>query len=192
MSCDALPADADVAAAAALLAKAGVDLRGTQVPITFNNEFRNAAVVAEVARQWRSGLGLDVVPTPMTYSAFLARGRSTRGFRTPFRFSWSAPDIDGYLTPLFSSDAVGRDNLSRFSDPDVDDALLRRAWRAVDKADRSLAYRRITGLVCAQMPMIPLTTSVHRYVVSSRVASASGSFLDRSTGQPLLRELYLS
>ena len=121
-SCDALPADADVAAAAALLAKAGVDLRGTQVPITFNNEFRNAAVVAEVARQWRSGLGLDVVPTPMTYSAFLARGRSTRGFRTPFRFSWSAPDIDGYLTPLFSSDAVGRDNLSRFSDPDVDDA----------------------------------------------------------------------
>ena len=74
----------------------------------------------------------------MSYSAFLARGHATRGFRAAFRFSWSAIDVDGYLTPLFSSDAVGRDNLSRFSDPDLDEALERRAWRATDPADRRL------------------------------------------------------
>jgi ABC-type transport system substrate-binding protein len=190
-SCDALPADGDPAAAVALLAKAGVDLHGAQGPIFFNSEFRNAALVAEVARQWHQVFGMDAVPTPLSYPAFLARGRATRGFRAAFRFSWSAPDVDGYLTPLFSSDAVGRDNLSRFSDPDIDEALTRRAWRAVDTSDRSLAYRRIADLVCAQMPMIPLTFSLHRYVVSPQVGSASGSFMDRSTGQPLLREMYL-
>jgi ABC-type transport system substrate-binding protein len=190
-SCDGLPADGDPAAAAALLKKAGVDLRGAPLPIFFNNEFRNAALVREVARQWREALGVQATPAPLAYAAFLARGHATRGFRGAFRFSWTADDTDGFITPLFSSAAVGRDNLSRFSDPDLDDALKRRAWKATDQADRALAYRRIADLICAQMPMIPLTTRLHRYVVSSRVTSASGSVVARSTGPPLLRELYL-
>lgn len=189
--CDALPAGGDVAAATALLTRAGVDLRGVRVPIVFNAELRNREIVTEVARQWQAALGLIAVPTPLPFAAYLAQGRGARGFGAPFRFSWAAPDVDGYLTPLFATDAVGRDNLSRFSDPTVDEALTKRAWRAVDVQDRALAYRRIADLVCAQMPMIPITTSLRRYVVAARVASASGTFVDASTGQPLLRELYL-
>jgi ABC-type transport system substrate-binding protein len=190
-SCDALPAAGNVAAAKGLLAKAGVDLRGVRTPLFFNAELRNRDVVTEVSRQWQESLGLIAVPTPMTYQAFLRGGRAGRGFAAPFRFSWAAPDVDGYLTPLFTSDAIGRDNFSRFSDPAVDEALRRRAWRAVDETDRALAYRRVADLVCKAMPMIPLTTSLRRYVVSPTVASASGSYVDGSTGQPLLRELYL-
>jgi peptide/nickel transport system substrate-binding protein len=190
-TCDALPADGDVAGAVALLAKAGVDLRGVRVPIVFNDELRNRALVTEVARQWREAVGMTAVPTALTYPAFLSQGGSARGFRAPFRFSWAAADIDGYLTPLFSGRTVGRDNLSRFADPDIDEALERRAWRAVDPADRALAYRRIAALVCSQMPMIPVTTSLHRYVLSPRLGSAGGAFVDASTGQPLLRETYL-
>jgi dipeptide transport system substrate-binding protein len=187
---DAVPADGDDAAASALLERAGIRLGGRRVPLVFNDELRNRALVTEVARQWKAGLGLDAVPTPLPYPAFLAQGRGARGFGAPFRFSWAAEDVDGYLTPLFSTDAVGRDNLSRFSDATVDEALRRRAWRAVDPADRALAYRRIAGLVCDQMPMIPLTTSLRRYVVAPSVAAAGGTFVDPSTGQPLLRELY--
>jgi ABC-type transport system substrate-binding protein len=143
-----------------------------------------------VARQWRDALGLDAIPTALPYGAYLAKGRSADGFGAPFRFSWSATEPDGYLTPLFTGDAIGRDNFSRFDDPALTEALKRRAWRAVDEADRSLAYRRIAGLVCAQMPMIPLTTSLRRYVVADALASASGPLVDGSTGQPLLRELY--
>lgn len=189
--CDGLPAAGDVGAAAALLSRAGIDLRGMRVPLLFNPDFRNAAVVAEVSRQWRAALGLVAVPTPLAYPDFLARGRGARGFGAPFRFSWAAGSIDDYLTPLYSTDAVGRDNLSRFSDPVVDEALARRAWRATDAADRVLAYRRIVDLVCAQMPMIPLTTSLRRYVVAGSVGSASGRYVDGSTGLPMLRELYL-
>jgi ABC-type transport system substrate-binding protein len=185
-TCDALPADGDLPAAKAALVKAGVDLRGLQVPLLFNDEFRNREIVAEVSRQWREAFGLTARPTAVTEAQFGATAAKGRGLIAPFRFSWAASDLDGYLTPLFS-----RDNLSRFSDPDVDEALRRRAWRAADPADRSLAYRRIAGLVCDQMPMIPLTTSLRRYVVSPQVGSASGTFIDGSTGQPLLREMFL-
>jgi ABC-type transport system substrate-binding protein len=184
-TCNGLPAQGDVAAAQAALVKARVELRAVRVPLLFNDEFRNREIVTEVGRQWHEAFGLTAVPTAVTDTAFFAATASGRGLTTPFRFSWAASDIDGYLTPLFS-----RDNLSRFSDPDVDAALLRRAWRAVDETDRSLAYRRIAGLVCDQMPMIPLMTSLRRYIVSPQVASASGSFVDASTGQPLLREMF--
>ncbi|MDT7572252.1 MAG: oligopeptide transport system substrate-binding protein, partial [Actinomycetota bacterium] len=164
--CDALPPAGDVDAAVALLDDVGVRLRGRRVALVFNDELRNRELVTEVARQWKGTLGLVATPTPLTFSAFLTQGRAARGFGAPFRFSWSADDIDGYLTPLFSADAIGRDNLSRFSDPTIDQALKRRAWRAVDPADRALAYGRITDLLCEQMPMIPLTTSLRRYVVN--------------------------
>jgi len=190
-SCDGLPADGDPTAAATLLTKAGVDLRGVRVPLVFNPDGRNRELVTEVARQWQQAFGLVAVPTPLGFPAFLAKGRTSRGFGAPFRFSWSAPDVDGYLTPLFTSDAIGRDNLSRFADPALDDALRRRAWKAIDPTDRALAYRRVADLLCAQMPMIPLTTSLRRYVVAAGVGSASGSFVDAASGQPLLRELYL-
>ncbi|GAC1442896.1 MAG: peptide ABC transporter substrate-binding protein [Mycobacteriales bacterium] len=189
--CDALPAEGDAAAATDLLRRAGVDLHGVRVPLLFNPDGRNRELVTEVARQWRHAVGLIATPTALDFPAFLARGKAARGFGTPFRFSWSAPDVDGYLTPLFTGDAIGRDNLSRFDDPSLDDALRRRAWKAVDPTDRALAYRRIADLVCAQMPMIPLTTSVHRYLVASRVGATGGRYVDASTGQPLLRELFL-
>jgi ABC-type transport system substrate-binding protein len=188
--CDALPADGAVPQALALLRKAGVELRGRPLALYVNNDARNTDLAAEVARQWREAFGLAVAVTPLEYPAFLAKGRGADGFGGAFRFSWAASDVDGYLTPLFTGDAIGRDNLSKLNDPVLDEALERRAWRAVDPADRALAYERIADLVCARMPMIPLTTSLRRYVVAPAFASASGAYVDGSTGQPLLRELH--
>ena len=98
---------------------------------------------------------------------------------------------DGYLHPLFSSDRIGRDNLSRFSDPDVDRVLDRVAREAEDEDDRELGYTRVHELLCDQVPMVPLTSSLSRWVLSDRVASATGSVVDGSTGELMVRELYL-
>jgi ABC-type oligopeptide transport system substrate-binding subunit len=190
-TCDALPPAGNVGAAIALLTKAGVDLHGVRVQLAFNAEFRNREIVTEVARQWKQALGLVATPTAVPPADYLTHSNTSSGATTLFRFSWEAPDVDGYLTPLYTTDAIGRNNVGGFSDPTLDDALDRRAWRAVDAADRALAYRRIADQVCRQMPMIPLTTSLRRYVVGPGVASAAGRFVDGSTGQPLLRELYL-
>lgn len=191
--CDALPPNGDIEAARGLVGEVGADVTIAPVPFYFNDEFRNRALVDEVAEQLRAAFGVTVVPTPMTYDAFLAAGTSTTGFDGLFRFSWSVPyaDVDGYLHPLFSTDRIGRDNLSRFSDPDVDRALDRVAREAEDDDDRELGYARVAELLCDRMPMVPLTTSLSRWLVDERVGSATGEFLDGSTGQPLLRELYL-
>ncbi len=183
----------DVPAAQALLGAAGADLSAVRVPLYFNDELRNRALVTEVARQLRASTGLTAVPTAMTFPEYLAKAGSPEGFDGMFRFSWSVPysDVDGYLHPLFSTDRIGRDNLSRFSDPDVDRALDRVAREAEDDEDRALGYARVTELLCERLPMVPLTTSLSRWRVAERVGSASGQYVDGSTGRLQARELYL-
>ena len=190
--CAALPPRGDAPAAAALLREAGADLSEVRVPFYFNDELRNAELVAEVARQLRERTGLTAVPTAMTFDEYLARASGPQGLDGLFRFSWSLPysDVDGYLHPLFSTDRIGRDNLSRFSDPQVDRALDRVAREAEDDADRALGYARVTELLCEAMPMVPLTTSLSRWLVTGGWTSAAGQAVDGSTGQLLLRELY--
>lgn len=192
-SCAALPSGGDAAAARAELARAGVDLRGVRVPFYVDDGLRNPALAAEVARQWREVLGLVAVPMPMTFREFLDRGTGAQGFDGFFRFSWSVPypDVDGYLHPLFATSGIGRNNLSRFSDPVLDRVLDRVAREAVDPADRGLGYTRATELLCEQMPMVPVTTTLSRWLVGDRVGAAGGRFVDGSTGQPMLRELHL-
>jgi ABC-type oligopeptide transport system substrate-binding subunit len=191
--CGSLPPGGDPAEAARLLAQAGADLSGVRVPFYFNDELRNRELVTEVARQLRETVGLTAVPTPLTYPQFLAKGTGTQGFDGLFRFSWSVPyaDVDGYLHPLFSSDRIGRDNLSRFSDPAVDRALDRIAREAEDEQDRTLGYAQVTELLCKQMPMVPLTASLSRWLVDDGVGAAGGRHVDGGTGQLMVRDLYL-
>ena len=191
--CDAAPARADLAAAKQLLGQAGADLSTVRVPLYFNDELRNRELVADVARQLRAGIGLTAVPTPLTFPAFLTKAASPQGFDGLFRFSWSVPHsaVDGYLHPLFSTDRIGRDNLSRFSDPEVDRTLDRIAREAEDDADRTLGYAQVTDLLCERMPMVPLTTTLSRWLVADEVGSAIGRYVDGSTGRLQVRELYL-
>ena len=192
-SCAAVPARGDVAAATALLRQAGVDLRAVRVPLPYDDELRHRGTVTEVARQWQQTLGLVAVPTPLSFASYLRTGTGQTGFAGPFRFSWSVPwsDIDGYLRPLYTTGAIGRDGFARFSDPALDRVLLREASEATDPADRELAQRQALSLLCQAMPMAPLTASLARFVVADRVGAAGGRYVDSSTGGLLLRGLYL-
>ena len=191
--CPSAPSRGDVAGARALLAEVGADPAQLRPTFYFNDELGHRALVEEVTRQWRDGLGIEAAPAPLPFADYLARGEGRPGFDGPFRFSWSTPfpDADGYLSPLFTTDRIGRDNFTRFSDPAFDEALLREARRSQDPEDRAIAYRRVADLLCDAMPMIPVTTAVSRWSVSDRIGSARGAYLDGATGQPLLRELYL-
>jgi len=192
-ACQDLPVRGDVPLARSLLAREGIDLRGVRATFYVNDDGRNLQLARAVAAQWQRTLGFRARVMPSDFDAFLARGISAKGFDGPFRFSWSTPyaDPDGSLYPLFSSERIGRDNVSRFSSPLVDRALVRRAREAEDTSDRNLEYRRVEQLLCRELPMVPLTFSLSRYLVGDRVASAAPTFVDGTTGQLLVRELYL-
>ena len=190
-----IPERAQAGRARELLSSASVDLTGTPVKLYFNDEFGHRQVMEGVAAQWRAALGLDVQLVPQSWEAHLARATSVVGFDGPFRMSWAGAyaSPDAYLAPLFSSDQIGSDNLSYFSDAGFDRLLHRVARRAGDADDRRLDYEQLEDVVCAQLPAIPLTFGVSAHLVRrQRLASARGVFTDVFSGDVLLRELHVA
>lgn len=191
----AAPASGDVAGARTALAEAGVDLDGMRVELAFNDEFGHAALVAAVAAQWQAAFGLEVAPVAMTWQAHLAAAQERSGYDHPFRLSWAAeyPSADRYLAPLFHSDNIGRTNLTRFDNAEFDRFLERVARRATDADERRLDYQQLEDLVCEQMPLVPVAfPTANHLIATQRLGSArGGTFTDVTTGDLLVRELYL-
>lgn len=187
------PIEGDLQAAKQILAKAGVDLNGKSAKLYFNDEFRNKAVVDEAARQWQEAFGLKIEATPMVWEKFLTLGSHPPGFDAPFRMSWAGeyPSADSFLGPLFASSSIYRDNLSRYDNPDFDQALERKARRAASEQDRTAEYQRLEDSVCEQMPAVPVDFGMTTHLITkNKLDSAVPGFVSISTGEPLLRELY--
>lgn len=194
-ACDVnAPAEGDVASAQTTLEQAGAELDGVALPVAFNDEFDHRELVSAVAAQWEEALGVRTELVPMEWAEYLSRARSPQGFDGPFRMSWAAeyPSADRYLEPLLASSSIGANNFSRFNDRAFDQALARDARRATVAEDRHQAYERLEDLACGQMPIIPVTFGVSTYLVDDeKLDSAIDEMLDRSTAQPLLRELFV-
>lgn len=187
----AAPLTADLVAARAVFAR-HAELTSQPLKLYFNDEFDNRILVEAVARQWHDGLGLDAVPTAISWTDFQALAR--RGVDGAFRFGWQVPypSADLALAPLFATSAIGRDNLSRFSNQPFDRLLARTARTAVDESDRNFAYRQLEDKLCAAMPLIPVTFSRVRWLIrGARVAAAVPDPIDVTAGLPMLRELAL-
>lgn len=192
-SCEFTDTKPDPATAMSLLSEAGVDLSGMALKLYFNDEFNNRALIEEVALQWRSALGMDVQTVPLGWDAFISQGLGTKGFDGAFRFSWSPeyPSPERVLFPLFDTDSIGRDNLSRYSSRDFRESL-RLARREINEERRSDAYFATERIVCDDMPAIPIAFDIRNYVIKGRIRAANGEFIDRSWAEPNLRDWYIS
>lgn len=74
-----------------------------------------------------------------------------------FSYGWSSdyPDPHDFLNSLFSTDRQGTTNLTGYSNPKVDDLLVKaRAER--DPGKRAGMYRQIENLVMQDLPVIPV------------------------------------
>lgn len=183
-ACADLPVRGSVSRARQLLA--GVDLSDVRVKYVVNADGRNVALAKAVAAQWKAAFGLTATVVALPYKDFLAQPGTDVS-----RFSWatSYPDADGSLFPLFSTDRIGRDNVSHYSSPTFDRALTRLAREATDDADRQLAYRDAEQVLCTDLPMVPLTFSLARFLVAPSLGTTS-VYVDRTTGLPQVRDLY--
>ncbi len=191
---DAAPDDGDVDSARATLRASGVQLAGLTVPLYFNDEFHNRALMTEVAAQWQSAFRLRSRLVPMPFDAYLARGTSGTGFDGPFRLAHAAPylDLGEFLGPLFSTETIGTENLSRFSIGRFDYYLRREARQAISIEDQRDRYANVHRGLCAQVPIVPVVWGTASYLGRpTEVGLASGRLLDRATATPLLREVYV-
>lgn len=187
-----VPPSSDTDAAKATLASSGVDLTTKSGHLYVSDDFSNKAVADAVAARWNEVFGFKVDVIAMSWERFLASGISPRGFDGAFRAGWypAYPSIDTLLVPLFHAESIGRDNLTRFSSRDFNEAVAA-ARRAVDPTDRSSDYMRAAALVCDQMPVIPLFFESRAYTFrSDRLGSASKEVLSTYSAEPVLRELF--
>lgn len=87
-----------------------------------------------------------------------------------FQLGWQMdhPGAGSLLTPLFHSDNVGTDNLTRFSSEQVDE-LLDRARRTEDPRERAELYGQAETRVLAAAPVVPMFAYRHLRVIADGV-----------------------
>lgn len=183
-----LPATGFVPGEQCRVAPEPVVLTDVSMPLYYNDAFSNRELAEALAAQWRRSFGIDVQPTPTTFDAIAKKGAQPAGVDGAFLMGWRppAPRPDAYLGPMFTSAGIGRDNLTRFVDPDFERILDRDARGATDDEDAELGYQAAERRLCEQMPMIPLAAGVGRWAVR-----AGGAAWDGQWGRPVLRELYV-
>jgi ABC-type transport system substrate-binding protein len=187
----AVPAAADVAGARAVLGSRITELRRAPVPLYFDDEFANRALVTEVAAQWRRAFGISVRLVGMSFADYLPKATQAPGLDGPFRLSYAsaAASPADYVRDLLTAASIDSTNATRFNDNDVDQTFTHAASEHYGtQADR--AWRAIEDAFCRQLPLIPVTFNDQVWVWRPTVGAADGQRLDRATGLPLLREAF--
>lgn len=190
------PARADLTAARAVLRS--VKDKPAHLVLYVNDDGRYPALAQAAARQWHTGLGLDVVVTPMRWADYLQKASQGPGFDGAFHLGWAtdaaAPvpmfnDAQAFLTPLFTG--AGTSNWSHWSSTDFSFALDEDAAKATDVHDRGVLFTALEKQLCRELPMLPVAFSGPQWLIrTSRLAPARTVFLAQATGMPVLRELY--
>ncbi len=194
-SCDVLSATGDVQAARRALSAAGVDLRGVRFPIVTNPEFDNAALVAEVARQWRAAFpGFSPVVEEVEWDDFRRTfddpAGFTKGFRTSHRVPFPSPAL--WLSP-FRTASIGSTNAVAFADGIFDELVGLQAAKATDPVDQGAVFRQAEDRLCQALPMLPLVHGQRAWSIGPGLASATGDIADLAdsvTGGIRLRDLH--
>ncbi len=119
-------------------------------------------------------IGLDVRARSHSPAAFASKAAA--GELALFQFgivgSWSSPEA--YLGSQFATD--GSDNVSSFSDPEVD-RLLAEAARTLDDAERIKLYQQVETRILQFSVVIPLFERQQVLLVADRVNNVRSSAL---------------
>ena len=127
----------------------------TPIEIVVNEGSTNERIAARVAADIESALGVEVTTRTAAPADFVGQLRA--GEVQVFRLGWQAdyPSPGAVLQPLFHSDGVGQDNLTRFRDDQVD-ALLDQARTARDPTQRQELYAQAEQRILALAPVAPV------------------------------------
>lgn len=127
----------------------------TPIEIVVNQGSTNERIAARMAADIESALGVEVTTRTAEPAAFVGELRA--GEVQVFRLGWQAdyPSPGAVLQPLFRSDAVGEDNLTRFRDAEVD-ALLDQARGTEDPTQRHELYAQAEERILALAPVAPV------------------------------------
>jgi len=174
----AVPYPYDPDKALALLKKAGwkdsdndgfLDKNGKKftVSLWFNQREELSALCSSVQADLND-IGIDVDTRALQWAPYVDKIRKNEAIF--YRFGWMAdyPDPDNFLWTLFSSDNIGSDNSTRYSNPKVD-SLLNQARSITDWDKRVSLYRQAENIVIDDAPWVFLDNEVSYKIVQDYV-----------------------
>ena len=138
------------------------------IEIVVNAGSTNERIAERVAADIEDALGIEVTTRTAEPAAFVGELRA--GEIQVFRLGWTADYASpgAVLQPLFRSDAVDADNLTRFVDEQVD-ALLDEARRTADVEERLDLYAQAEQRILDLAPVAPIFFYPQNRVVSASV-----------------------
>lgn len=156
----------DVEEARALLADRVLE----PITIRHNTGKTHAAVAGLLANELRRSLEVEVEVEVVATELQDYVDELRAGEMGIFRLGWEAdhPSPASYLDPLFHSASIGTDNLTRFSDPEVD-ALLDEARATTDPEARTERYHDVERRVLDAVAIAPVMYYEHDRVVAPDV-----------------------
>jgi ABC-type transport system substrate-binding protein len=199
------PATADLTGARARLAVAEAKpgakrLDNGAITLTVNNDSPYPQLAAEIAAEWKAGLGLHVHVVTVPWNDYLSKATEGAGLDTAFRIRWSsdaaAPvktfnDQQSFLQPLLSSGATTAGNWAHWTERSFDYGLTQDAGTVADVQLRGIAFAKLSQIVCDKMPMLPLVFDRPVYLVRSTALGSARLDPVGRDGLLLLRELFL-
>lgn len=189
-----------VAAARALLARAGIDLRGQPIPLEFDDAPASQAVAAEVGRQWEQALGVKVQPLIGLWSAYSTVASSYDGYRAAFLMSWATdavvpvpgvPEVATYLRQLFTSPTAENSNWAKWNDKTFDKQVEQGLGDTSDQRSREQTVAQLGARLCEELPYVPVTQTATPWLMRAAAVGGARTVRTGVDGLPLLRELYM-
>lgn len=111
--------------------------------------------IAEAAQAGYKKVGINVKLTNLEWGTYL--DKVMKGECEFFRMGWIAdyPSMDNFLYPLFHSSEKGNNNMTFYSNPEVD-KLLEEARKETDEEKRHELYREAEKKILEDAPIVPI------------------------------------
>ena len=174
--------------AKSLLAEAGYPGGNGLPAITINYPGAGSAADAAQAIQAQlKNIGVQVEIGAVDPGVFGEQMAS--GSFSCFLVAWQAdaPNLDGYLFPLFDSENMGATDVFKYSNPAVD-KLLTDARSTTDAAARTGIYNDVERKILSDLPAVPVTFGQQTMVYAPRVTN----FVVTPLGDIALNEITVS
>ena len=157
----------DTEEARRLLAEAGfADGKGfPQLDILYNTSEDNRKLAETIQQMWKKALGIDVGLFNQEWKVFLNTKRKLDYAIGRSRWVGDYPDPNTFLDMYVTG---GGNNNTGWSNREYDD-LIRQASKTAARAERYRYFQRCEDILAAEVPIIPIYTATHVYLMSPQV-----------------------
>jgi oligopeptide transport system substrate-binding protein len=161
---------ANVDAAKKLMTEYGKDPGPIKLRIA--NTPANVNIATIIKNSVKTNIDVDLIIEADNPTGYFDRLRSSPG--QAFRAGWAADftGYDNFMSPLFSSNAIGGDNLFKFSNTEVD-KLIEEARGTTDTNKRNAIYQKAESIILGQGVAVPLWWNKWSTILSSKVNAES-------------------